>query len=401
MRLVARVTVALTALGAIGLVVVGCEDVKWEWTKGGDTAVETGPVVVAPRPRPAKPASSESAESVESAGRTESSESAESMESAATSESAESTPESAESAPAESGEPAKAESEAPAESAESQAVVEAPEPKAEALGGPWYLPRSLRSRMPGIGKRFEAEAKKTGDKDATESEVEPGPDPEPATPAKRTGEETEEGATERAIPERVPLRGEVSDEPTVKLQTIVLALLEQGRVDARVTQGHIEEARRQVTEGESTRARTSTFEAIRSASFVRAGLPTVLARQCLDRAVIESEAGRTARAVDAIKAVKSIASKLPLKCTNEGFTRWASQATDALEDGDPELARDIIGQMMGVIGSSEAEDDLDRLGNALSSCLFAIDRDALTIAGAELDEANALVFDVIQIAEGD
>ncbi len=369
---------ALAALGLVAILVASSSEWKWKYTKGGEQTAETGPETLRPRPPVKEKPGAESAESGESAA---------ASESAASAESSESAPESSESRPGES--------DAAPESGESRADEEPVAVEAEETSGPWYLPKRTRKAL-GVLKR----ARGTAQDGESEETAERGA--EPSTPVKRDGaKETDEGSREREIPSALPLRSQTSDEPSVKLQTIVLALIEQSMVDARVTRAHIEEARRQITEGESTRARTSTFEAIRSAAFVRAGLPTVLARQCLDRAVIESEAGRTARAVDAIKAVKSIAHKLPLKCTSEGFTRWASQAIDALEDGDPALARDLVGQMMGVIGSSEAEDDLDRMGNALSSCLFAIDRDALKIAGAELDEANALVFDVIRITEGE
>jgi hypothetical protein len=186
----------------------------------------------------------------------------------------------------------------------------------------------------------------------------------------------------------LPIDEEVVTGPVVGLKTIVAGYLDQAGVDARVALGHIEQATRSLGEEEDASARQSIQQAIRAATFVRVGLPTVLTREYLDRAVIESQNGRPTKAVETLKAAVSIANRVPLKGTVEQFRRRGALAAKAIDEEQPDRARELLKQMVGMVDTSDAELELDHLVESLRASLSALDRDARKAAAAELEGAD-------------
>ncbi|MBD3177209.1 MAG: hypothetical protein GF320_18715 [Armatimonadia bacterium] len=221
------------------------------------------------------------------------------------------------------------------------------------------------------------------DEEVDEAVEEPASDVEP--------EEDEPRATQAA-----PTR----DSGEITLTQVVNANIEQAAVDCRVVRSHIESAQLLLTEQEASRARVVIQGAIRSAAFVRAGLPSVQAEQCLERAVQETERGRNGAAIAATEAAVNVSANITLRGTVAEFRRRGTQAMEHIEDGDLERARDILGRMQDMIVPSESEYTASRISDHLMGALSALDRDALRVAAAELTEADEKAFSLTRILEG-
>lgn len=241
---------------------------------------------------------------------------------------------------------------------------------------------------------------------AHESEAESTPlKPEAEQPPKKAepaegDRKPAEGTKKPAEPEEevtpLPIDDIISETPTVGLKTVVATLLEQASADSKVALGHIEQAKRYLEDEDDSASRQYVQQAIRATSFVRVGLPTVLTRECLDRAVIESQGGRPSRAVETIRAAASIANQVPLKGTVEQFRRRGAQAVKAIEEEQPDRARELLRQMVRMVDTSDAESELDRLYEHLRAVLSAIDRDARKAALAELEGADDALRSILK-----
>ncbi len=176
--------------------------------------------------------------------------------------------------------------------------------------------------------------------------------------------------------------------------------VKQAAVDCRVVRSHIEAAQVLLANREDAEARVLIQQAIRSAAFVRAGLPSVQAEQCIERALQEAERGQVSAATDAIEAAVDTAAEITLRGTVAEFRRRGAQAIEQVRDGDPARARELLGRMQNMIVPSESEYTASRISDHLMGALSALDRDAVRPAVAELTDADEKAFSLTRILEG-
>lgn len=273
---------------------------------------------------------------------------------------------------------AKAESAAPESAAESASQETATE-SAPAASGPPAPPPAEAPRA-----AVEAPTAEPGKKEAER----------PAAPA----------ATEAAGPKTGPVdtgrKAEESREGT-KLADAVGVTLDETSVDCRVVRAHIENAQQLVNSGDTDQGSQAVLAALRATAFVRAGLPAVQARQCLERAVEETKSGRDARAIEAIEAAANVSAEVTLRGTTAEFRRKGTQASDLVRDGKSTEARDLLREMIRMISPAETEIVASRLSDNLVGALSALDRDAKSVALAELAEAQSKVLTLLRTLEGE
>ena len=133
---------------------------------------------------------------------------------------------------------------------------------------------------------------------------------------------------------------------------------------------------------------------------MRAGLPSVQAEQCIERALQEAERGQVSAATDAIEAAVDTAAEITLRGTVAEFRRRGAQAIEQVRDGDPARARELLGRMQNMIVPSESEYTASRISDHLMGALSALDRDAVRPAVAELTDADEKAFSLTRILEG-
>jgi hypothetical protein len=177
----------------------------------------------------------------------------------------------------------------------------------------------------------------------------------------------------------------------ISLADIADLMVQEAEVDCRVVEGHIKAAQRLLSEGESSKASQAILAALRASAFVRSGLPSVLARECLERAIAEIDRGRPAKAEAAVDAAAKVSSQVTLRGTGAEFRRLGTQAIDLVKRTKPDEARGILRDMIEMIASSDSDVTASRLSDNLVGALSAVDRDARSVAQAELTEADAKV----------
>lgn len=276
------------------------------------------------------------------------------------------------------------------ESTPTESVVAESSPAAESA-------ESLPAELPLVAAAGESSAKadESEPKAAEESEAaekpavdaEPKPDSEPKHANKPESADEERTRREEKTVEPLPV-DETAEPGVVSLKDLVQSYLAQAETDAGVTIEHIQQARTAIEDEKSDETRRAAEQALRASHFLRAGLPTLVAREYLDRAIVETRNGRPKRAIETVKAAASISSRLPLKGTVEQFRRRGALAVKAIEEENPERAREILDQMVRMVDTSDAEDQLDRLSDHLRAAQNALDRDSLRAASAELEGAE-------------
>jgi len=229
---------------------------------------------------------------------------------------------------------------------------------------------------------------------------EPAEKPQPAEPEKPVAPAAAEVGGPKAGPVDTGRKIEEAREGT-KLAEAVDVTLDEAAVDCRVVRAHVESAQQLINSGDTDQATQAVLAALRATAFVRAGLPAVQARQCLERAVEETKSGRDARAIDAIEAAANVSAEVTLRGTTAEFRRKGTQAGDLIRDGKSTEARDVLREMIRMISPAESEIVASRLSDNLVGALSALDRDAKTVALAELAEAQSKVLTLLRALEGE
>lgn len=271
----------------------------------------------------------------------------------------------------------------------------------------WYKPGQPPEEAPAVSAPLRPMVSATPEPESAESEQPAESEPTAVESAATEAESeptitAENEAGPETGPETVeePVAAEPSTNDGVTLTQVVAMNVQQAAVDCRVVRSHIETAQTLLAQNEGTRARVAIQQAIRSAAFVRAGLPSVQAVQCLERAIQESERGRTSAATDAVEAAIDVSAEVTLRGTVAEFQRRGSQGIEKIRSGDLELARELLLRMQEMIVPSESEYTASRISDHLLGALSALDRDAVRPAVAELTDADEKALALVRILEG-